>query len=161
MKQKPNIILIMTDQFRGDCIGADGNPHIYTPFLDSLADRGVLFRRGYSPSPTCIPARACMVTGQYPANAGFFTNNFQQQWDFPDTLMYQLRDNGYQTINVGKNHFKPVRSGLGFEEDSSALLSEPVFTYTAALPPSTDISYALSAFKKLESEETKLSVSFN
>ncbi len=52
-------------------------------------------------------------------------------------------------------------SGLGFEEDSSALLSEPVFTYTAALPPSTDITYALSAFKKLESEETKLSVNFN
>ena len=52
-------------------------------------------------------------------------------------------------------------SGLGFEDDASNLLSEPVFTYTAALPPSTDISYALSAFKKLESEETKLSVNFN
>ena len=52
-------------------------------------------------------------------------------------------------------------SGLGFEEDASALLSEPVFTYTAKLPPSSDISFALTAFKKLESEETKLSVNFN
>lgn len=52
-------------------------------------------------------------------------------------------------------------SGLGFEEDATALLSEPVFTYTASLPPSADITYALSAFRKLESEETKLSVNFN
>ncbi len=52
-------------------------------------------------------------------------------------------------------------SGLGFEENSSALLSEPVFTYTAKLPPSSDLTYALSAFRKLEAEETKLSVNFN
>ena len=114
-QNRPNIILILTDQFRGDCVGADGNPYIYTPFLDSMADRGVLFRRGYSPSPTCIPARACMVTGQMPTNAGFFTNNFAQVWDYPDTMMTQLRDGGYQTINIGKNHFKPYRSCLGFE----------------------------------------------
>ena len=112
---KPNIILILTDQFRGDCIHAAGNPQIRTPFLDHLAGQGVLARRGYSPSPTCIPARACLVTGKMPTNAGFFTNNFTQPWDYPYTLMQQLRDGGYQTINVGKNHFKPYRRSLGFE----------------------------------------------
>ncbi len=112
---RPNIILIFSDQFRGDCIHADGNPYIRTPFLDHLAEQGVLAHRGYSPSPTCIPARACLVTGKMSSGAGFFTNNFIQPWDYPDTLMQQLRDGGYQTINVGKNHFKPYRRCLGFE----------------------------------------------
>lgn len=115
MDRRPNILLILTDQFREDCIHADGNPDIYTPFLDYLSSMGTLCRRGYSPSPTCIPARACLVTGQMPGKTGFFQNNFSQPWDFSQTLMEQLRDGGYQTINVGKNHFKPYRRCLGFE----------------------------------------------
>lgn len=115
MEKRPNILLILTDQFRGDCIHADGNMEIQTPFLDYLSSMGTICHRGYSPSPTCIPARACLVTGKMPSKTGFFQNNFAQSWDFTHTMMEQLRDGGYQTINVGKNHFKPYRKCLGFE----------------------------------------------
>ena len=127
-----NIILIMADQFRGDCIHYDGNGAIYTPYLDELASEGCFFKRGYSPSPTCVPARACLVTGKKAARTGFFSNNFETDWDFSGTMMETLRDSGYQTINVGKNHFHPQRLKLGFETnvlyetkaDEAGLLSD-------------------------------------
>ncbi|MBS6641976.1 MAG: sulfatase-like hydrolase/transferase [Clostridiaceae bacterium] len=110
-----NIILIMADQFRGDCIGYGGNTSIMTPYLDELAADGCYFERAYSPSPTCVPARACMITGRKAADTGFFSNDFSQPWEFQQTLMETIHRRGYQTINVGKNHFKPLRSKMGFE----------------------------------------------
>lgn len=112
---KKNIILIMADQFRGDCIGFGGNKKIITPYLDDLAEDGCFFDKGYSPSPTCVPARACLVTGKKASRTGFFSNDFSIPWTFKRTLMERLHDAGYQTINVGKNHFCPQRNKLGFE----------------------------------------------
>jgi len=112
---KQNIILIMADQFRADALGVSGNTFCLTPNIDNLAGMGCYFDRGYSPSPTCVPARACLVTGKKPSSTGFFSNDFSVEWNFPITLMQQLRDSGYQTINVGKNHFHPMRKSLGFE----------------------------------------------
>jgi arylsulfatase A-like enzyme len=115
MNKRQNILFILTDQFRADCIGVMGNKHIYTPYLDELASESAVFMRAYSPSPTCVPARACLITGKYPENTGFYANEFITEWNFHDTMMEQLRNGGYQTINVGKNHFKPQRKALGFE----------------------------------------------
>ena len=39
----PNIVLIMTDQMRGDCLGIAGHPDVKTPYLDSIAAKGILF----------------------------------------------------------------------------------------------------------------------
>ena len=64
MEQKqPNIVFIMTDQMRGDCMGIAGHPDVKTPFLDTLAARGTLFDRAYSACPSCIAARAALHTG--------------------------------------------------------------------------------------------------
>ncbi|MAG37145.1 MAG: hypothetical protein CL878_13005 [Dehalococcoidia bacterium] len=52
---RPNILLIMTDQQRGDCLGIDRHPVLQTPNMDFLAHSGTLFRRGYSEAPSCIP----------------------------------------------------------------------------------------------------------
>ena len=60
---KPNIILIMTDQMRGDCLGADGNSHIETPNLDFLAAQGTRLRHAYTACPSCTPSRATIMTG--------------------------------------------------------------------------------------------------
>ncbi|MDC7232842.1 MAG: sulfatase-like hydrolase/transferase, partial [Spirochaetales bacterium] len=54
---KPNILYIMCDQFRFDCISALGNDKIRTPNLDRLVKRGVSFSNAYSSCPVCIPAR--------------------------------------------------------------------------------------------------------
>ena len=87
---KPNIVLILVDQFRGDCVRVAGNPYIQTPYLDELAGYGCLFEQAYSPSPTCIPARACLVTGLEPSGAGFFTNDFSVEWTYQNTMMNML-----------------------------------------------------------------------
>ena len=42
MQERPNIVLLMTDQMRGDCLGIAGHPDVKTPYLDSLADMGTL-----------------------------------------------------------------------------------------------------------------------
>ena len=70
MKQ-PNILLIMTDQLRGDCLGYAGHPDVKTPYLDSLAAKGVSFDRAYSACPSCIAARAALHTGMEQSHHGF------------------------------------------------------------------------------------------
>lgn len=115
VKNRPNIIMILADQFRGDCLGFLGNEEIKTPFLDELSLSSFNFKNAYSPCPVCQPARASIITGLEPYKTGFFNNDFSVDWDFDNTLMNQLREGGYQTINVGKNHFIPQRKSLGFE----------------------------------------------
>src|ERR1035437_8012554 len=67
---KPHIVLLMADQFRGDCLGADGNRAIRTPNLDRMAAEGARFRCAYSSMPTCTPARSALLTGLAPWNHG-------------------------------------------------------------------------------------------
>jgi len=55
--------LIVVDQMRGDCMGAAGHPVVETPYLDSMAAEGVRFANACSAVPTCIAARASLLTG--------------------------------------------------------------------------------------------------
>lgn len=64
MKKKANVLLLMCDQFRGDCLSICNHPDVKTPYLDSLANDGVLFEKAYSACPSCIPARAALLTGR-------------------------------------------------------------------------------------------------
>ena len=52
--RKPDILLIMPDQMRGDCLSILGHPAVHTPTLDELVRHGVLFRRAYTPVASCI-----------------------------------------------------------------------------------------------------------
>ncbi|MDP2325475.1 MAG: sulfatase-like hydrolase/transferase, partial [Gammaproteobacteria bacterium] len=67
---RPNILFLIADQHRADCVGADGNAAIHTPNMDRLAREGALFRCAYSTTPTCTPARAALLTGMNPWNHG-------------------------------------------------------------------------------------------
>ena len=64
--KKINILFLMADQHRGDCIGAAGAKHVHTPNLDLLAKEGILFTRAYSSVPSCLPARTSILTGMSP-----------------------------------------------------------------------------------------------
>ncbi len=112
---RPNLILIFTDQWRSDCLGLR-HPVVETPNLDHLAAQGVLFTAAYAACPSCIAARACLATGQTPSTCGRIGYRDRVPWHYPTTLMSVLRDGGYQTLNVGKTHFYPQRAHLGFEE---------------------------------------------
>jgi len=110
---RPNIILIISDQFRADCIGAMGlNPMNLTPNLDAMAGRGVLFRNAFANQPVCAPARGSMFTGQYPSKHGVWRNGFGLRED-ATTLASTLRAAGYTANYIGKWHLArgPANSG--------------------------------------------------
>ncbi len=111
---RPNILLLMADQHRGDCLGADGNRVVHTPNLDRLAAEGVRFSRAYSSTPTCTPARTALLTGLSPWHHGML--GMTRMADrYPVELPRALRDSGYYTATIGKNHFSPMRNGHGFQ----------------------------------------------
>ena len=101
---RPNIILLISDQFRWDCLGAMGlNPMNLTPNLDAMAARGVLFRNAISNQPVCAPARASIFTGQYPTRHGVWRNGLALAPD-AHTLAGSLRQAGYSANYIGKWH---------------------------------------------------------
>lgn len=63
---KPDLLLLMPDQMRGDCLSILGHSGVRTPHFDALAKAGALFRRAYTTVPSCIPARHALLTGLYP-----------------------------------------------------------------------------------------------
>lgn len=63
MSKRPNLILIMTDEMRGDCLGIAGHPDVKTPHLDTLAAQGIFYPNAYTACPSCVPARAALHTG--------------------------------------------------------------------------------------------------
>ncbi|MCL1859791.1 MAG: sulfatase-like hydrolase/transferase [Oscillospiraceae bacterium] len=113
---KPNFLLITTDQQRFDTIHALGNRHIYTPHLNWLADEGVAFTRCYADSPVCMASRASIMTGTHGYTNGLTgnNNNVIPMRERP-TLPGILTANGYQTRAQGKMHFHPMRANYGFE----------------------------------------------
>src|SRR3954465_7887178 len=118
MADRPNIILLIADQWRGDAIGVDGNAVVQTPNLDHLAARGTHFRHAYTACPSCLPARAILWTGLNQWHAGLLGMGRGQgpiPNDYPHTIPGELTKAGYHTHLVGKGHFSPQRALMGFE----------------------------------------------
>lgn len=111
---KPNIILITTDQQRGDCLGCDGHPVVETPYLDELAEDGARFKHAYTSVPSCTPARAGILTGMDQWNHGRLTMTGSDPLEYPATLPGELAKAGYHTQAIGKMHFSPERRLYGF-----------------------------------------------
>ena len=111
---RPNIVLITADQFRGDCLGFLGHPDVKTPYLDTLASQGAYFPNAYSACPSCIPARAALMTGLSQGKNKRVGYKDGVSWDYENTLPRELAKAGYYTKTVGKMHVHPLRSTLGF-----------------------------------------------
>lgn len=116
MAERPNILLIHSDQHRYDCVGAHGLRAIQTPNLDRLAAEGSTFSRAYSTVPICTPARASLATGTWPTTHGCIcipTSEIGRS-SIPGlpTIFDSLKLVGYQTGWVGKFHGElPERPG--------------------------------------------------
>ncbi len=115
-ESRPNIILITTDQQRGDCLGIDENAPacLQTPHLDAMAARGMRFRRGYSECPSCFPARRSLLSGMAPAAQGM-VGMAGSPWSPPHTLPGELSKAGYHTFLVGKLHLQPKGKRFGYD----------------------------------------------
>lgn len=117
---KPNIVIIIADQFRGDFIGANGrNPMGVTPNLDAMAQRGVCMQNAVTNQPVCSPSRACLFTGMYATQTGMWKlpPGVELRRDLP-TLASVLRSHGYSANYIGKWHLGPIdratKKGQGF-----------------------------------------------
>lgn len=128
-----NVLLLMADQFRGDCLSCAGNDAIDTPNLDELASEGVCFSHAYSEVPSCVPARSILMTGMNQWHTGVLGMG-PGMGKMPDTFLHTLpgefANAGYHTQGVGKMHFSPQRALNGFHNtviDESGRVEEPGF----------------------------------
>jgi choline-sulfatase len=125
-RRPPNIVFLMADQFRGDCVGADGNHAIMTPNLDRLAAEGARFSAAYSTCPSCTPARAAILTGLSPWRHGMLGYG-KIAPHYPHELPQMLRDAGYYAVGIGKMHYDLRRNTHGFHETILDDVREPGF----------------------------------
>ena len=111
MTDRPNILVIMTDQQRATASHLYGNTFCQTPSMERLAADGVLFEMAITPHPLCVPARISFWTSQFPHSHGGRRN--QTLMPAGATHAWQLwKEAGYATGLIGKNHC--FRAGGGF-----------------------------------------------
>ena len=101
--KKPNVVLVFADQWRAQAFGYAGDPNVQTPHLDSLASRSINCTHAVSGCSVCSPARASLLTGQYPLTHGVFVNDVELGQD-ATSIAQAFSAGGYDTAYIGKWH---------------------------------------------------------
>ncbi|MBI4559300.1 MAG: sulfatase-like hydrolase/transferase [Candidatus Hydrogenedentes bacterium] len=99
-----NVLFIIADQYRWDCVGAAGNPIIRTPNLDALAQTGVLFTNCFVQACPCGPSRMCIYTSRYQCSTRT-VDNMTPLMDAEENVAKVLRDVGYAPAIIGYNDY--------------------------------------------------------
>jgi len=103
-----NILLILVDQWRADCLGSLKKIPVKTPNIDRLASQGVLFTNAYTPTPVCAPARQALMSGRQPDSFGALWNyglgGISSLKPDDDYWMKNLRKAGYKNAYFGQWH---------------------------------------------------------
>jgi arylsulfatase A-like enzyme len=125
MSKRPNIVLITSDQHRGDTFGFEGS-QVQTPHIDALAKNGTRFSAAITPNLVCQPSRASILTGQLPLTHGVCDNGLDLPEDVGERgFAGTLSKVGFETGFIGKAHFssyltfKPTGTPECFESTSS------------------------------------------
>lgn len=103
MSERPNVIVVFTDQQRWDTVGIHGNPMDLTPNFDRLARAGTFARNSFTCQPVCGPARSVLQTGRYPITTGCYRNGIPLPRT-EQTLAHYFKAGGYDTAYIGKWH---------------------------------------------------------
>jgi choline-sulfatase len=115
MSAKKNILFLMTDQQRFDTLGKV-NENIKTPNIDKLTDDSVLFTNARCSNPSCVPSRAAIMTGKMPT-ACKCPQYITCLPDSEKTFMKYLKEGGYHTSVVGKQHFNGSTIDKGYDDE--------------------------------------------
>ena len=114
---QPNLLILMADQFRHDCVGYRGLRPVQTPNLDALAAESCVYTRAFTPLPVCAPVRQSIVNGLHPDSFGamwnydfFMTRTLEPGNTWPE----QLNARGYLGGYIGKWHCSPVYTPSDF-----------------------------------------------
>ena len=107
MSDRPNILVLMTDQHRADAMSCAGNPILRTPAMDAIAASGVRFTNACAATPVCVASRMAFITGHRAAHTHWVDNSALPgpQPELPSLMSLLLRA-GYWTQGVGKMHFR-------------------------------------------------------
>jgi arylsulfatase A-like enzyme len=125
LAERPNIVLIYTDDQGSLDANCYGSKDLHTPNLDRLAAEGVRFTQMYSPSAICSASRCGLMTGRFPARAGVpgnvsSTKGIAGMPTTEITIAELLKSKGYATGHVGKWHlgYTPdtMPGGQGFDK---------------------------------------------
>jgi arylsulfatase A-like enzyme len=169
LKEKPNILFIMTDQQHDRMMSCADNEWLKTPHLDGLAAEGVRFASAYSANPVCVPSRVSMATGMMPGRLGGGDNKTASKAKLAphideNSMGKIMKRAGYDTFYGGKVHMcgqlRPDSDhGAGYDEyfkDQRGLLpgaclkfirkerEKPFFAVASFINPH-DICYAHKA----------------
>jgi arylsulfatase A-like enzyme len=115
-EKKPNIVVILVDQWRGQALGYRGKEKVYTPNLDKLASEGLTLTQMVSNNPVCSPARAMLLTGTYSLKNGVHCNVNSKSAvygvELPANIVCWsdvLKQQGYSNGYIGKWHLDAPR----------------------------------------------------
>ncbi len=100
---KPNVVFLLTDQWRLQALGYAGNTQVRTPNIDRLAGESINFKHAISGYSVCCPWRASFLTGQYPLTHGVIVNDVPINGD-PVGLGDAFKSASYNTAYIGKWH---------------------------------------------------------
>jgi choline-sulfatase len=112
--ERPNILVLMSDQHNAGVMGCAGDPVARTPNLDRLAAEGVRFSDAYCPAPLCVPSRMSFMTSRTPSRNRVWNNRHVLSSAIP-TWTHYLGAGGYETALIGRMHFVGPDQRHGFE----------------------------------------------
>ncbi|QQT27891.1 sulfatase [Sphingobacterium spiritivorum] len=128
-QNKPNILIIISDDHSFQTIGAYGSAIAHTPNIDRIAKEGTIFDRAYVTNSLCGPSRATLLTGKYSHKNGFKDNENSHFDHNQSTFVKDLQASGYRTAWIGKQHLGAKPQGFDYYSilDGQGHYFNPVF----------------------------------
>ncbi len=115
MTEKPNVLVIVSDQMRPFELACYGHSLVKTPNIDRLAARGVRFETACTTNPVCTPARASIISGQFPRSCPGMLGNTGEpamnRYHFPDTTLAERLSLGYCDAKGELNNYDAALTG--------------------------------------------------
>ncbi|MHC4694516.1 MAG: sulfatase family protein, partial [Planctomycetota bacterium] len=119
---RPNVLLLFSDQHHAGAMACAGHPIVKTPTMDRLAANGIRFSRAYCQDGICVPSRTSMMTGLYPRTTGCLDNpNNPVEPDRYIMLQKLFKLNGYTTGCFGKRHLPKNEMALGWDYSATTI----------------------------------------
>ncbi len=120
MAKQPDVLVIIADQWSPRYVSWD-NREVRTPYLDRIANEGMVFDACYTTSPVCMPARISLIMGLYPHNGGHALWGNAESYCPPTDeapMFRDIRSAGLTTVQIGKTHWT---SGRTWQEKHATL----------------------------------------